>query len=634
MSVPPSSATQTVRETPARARAGDVAARRQAVRLAMVPALVVALTAAAAVTYLWNAREWSGTTGPSLEDPASAAVLAGALLLTCGALAGAGLAASARARATAGQYAAMRRACERSQYEIRTQLRRLEEGEPLRAPSPAPLPERSRSAGALGGLAHELALVQRTAESAVPEAVVLVRKAGDRLGPEGWEEDRGQGSRADDRVAVFVNLARRLQSLLHREIKVLDELENQVEDPDILRGVFQVDHLATRTRRYAENLAVLGGAVSRRQWTRPVPLSEILRSAAAEVEHYQRVKLVPPIEGTVRGQAVADVIHVLSELVENATLYSAPQTQVLLRATHVTAGLALEVEDRGLGMTSSAQERMNALLADPGGVDVGSLLSDGRIGLYVVGMLARRHGIVVELRGNIYGGIQAVLVLPHSVLGDPAREEGGGAATPAGATPAGAPLTGAAPTVAAAPAGVPAAVPAGVPAVPASAPAAAFGQQPPASPVWDGGPAQPPAQPQPHAQPQVPAPAPAQPQVSAPAPAQPQVPAQVPAAVRGSAPPPASAPVADGRPQLPRRRRQEHLVPELRDAPTPRAEAETRGQEPAVHDPGLMAAFRRGTSLADEGSQAPEPRPDPGPGPGPGSGLPQRRPSYDDSSPY
>lgn len=221
----------------------------------------------------------------------------------------------------------------------------------------------------------------------------------------------------EQKVEVFVNLARRLQSLVHREIQLLDELENQVEDPELLKGLFHVDHLATRIRRHAENLAVLGGAISRRQWSNPVTLTEVMRSAIAEVEQYPRVKLVPPIDGTLRGHAVADVIHLLAELVENATVFSAPHTQVLLRAQRVTSGLAVEVEDRGLGMSVTETNRMNALLADPDQVNVGHLLQDGRIGLYVVSALARRHGISVRLQSNIYGGVQAVLVLPAGLLG-------------------------------------------------------------------------------------------------------------------------------------------------------------------------------------------------------------------------
>nr|BFF22176.1 hypothetical protein GCM10025732_01410 [Glycomyces mayteni] len=220
------------------------------------------------------------------------------------------------------------------------------------------------------------------------------------------------------RVGIFVNLARRLQSLVHREIEQLDELENQVEDPDLLKGLFSVDHLATRIRRHAENLAVLGGATSHRQWSRPVNVYEALRSAVAEVEQYARVKLVRPIEGTLKGHAVADIIHLVAELVENATTFSAPGTQVLIRVQRVRTGLAVEVEDRGLGMENHERNRYNTMLATPDRVDLDELLADGRIGLYVVSSLARRHTLTVQLQSNIFGGTQAVLVVPEELLGD------------------------------------------------------------------------------------------------------------------------------------------------------------------------------------------------------------------------
>lgn len=136
---------------------------------------------------------------------------------------------------------------------------------------------------------------------------------------------------------------------------------------------------------------------------------------------------------------MADVIHLLAELIENATVFSAPQTQVLLRAQHVTAGLAIEVEDRGLGMTPAEQSHMNAVLSEPGQIDVPELLRDGRIGLFVVSALARRHGVVVQLQSNIYGGVQAVLVLPRGLLGDTGEEAGkagdAGARSASGAPP-------------------------------------------------------------------------------------------------------------------------------------------------------------------------------------------------------
>ncbi|MEU4970644.1 sensor histidine kinase [Streptomyces smyrnaeus] len=543
MSGSPSSSTPTLREAPAGAgAAGEAALRRRMVRLACTPALVVALAAAGVVTYLWATWEPDDATAVNtdLGDAAALSVLAGALLVTVAALVGGVRGALTQARTAREQHAALR----------------------------------------------------GTAEAAVARAAALERRERAATAAGAGEGDSTQGLQAVDRVAVFVNLARRLQSLLHREIKVLDELENQIEDPEILKGVFQVDHLATRIRRYAENLAVLGGAVSRRQWTRPVPLTEILRSSAAEVEHYQRVKLVPPIEGTIRGQAVADVIHLLSELVENATVYSAPQTQVLLRTSHVTAGLAIEVEDRGLGMTDDEQRRMNALLADPEHVDVAALLTDGRIGLYVVGTLARRHGIAVQLRGNIYGGLQAVLVLPHTMLGGQENQTAPGAAAPADtALDAPAPTSAAAATAASAARpqrgrhAAPAAPPSPPPAPPADRPpgadAGARGRPPvdrdegtaPASCV---GPA-------------------ARPHPSAPdgeAPAGERADRRGPASAGGPVGRQQEAP--EGRPRLPQRRKQEHIAPQLRETQT----SGTPGAD-AVHDPGLMAAFQRGVGRAD-----------------------------------
>jgi signal transduction histidine kinase len=240
---------------------------------------------------------------------------------------------------------------------------------------------------------------------------------------------------ADERVEVFVNLAWRMQSLVHREIQLLDELESQVEDPELLKGLFTVDHLATLLRRQTESLAVLGGAASRRRWSSPVTMYDVLRSAVAEVEQYARVKLVLPIDGMVRGDVVAHIIHLVAELVENATKFSPPGTQVLIRAENVSAGLAIEVEDRGLGIPSGDRHRMNEVLADPGRVDIGELLRDGRIGLFVVSALARRHSVRVELQRNVYGGTQAVVVLPQSLVDPAARHRpaivANGPATPA-----------------------------------------------------------------------------------------------------------------------------------------------------------------------------------------------------------
>ncbi|MFF7046959.1 ATP-binding protein [Streptomyces griseorubiginosus] len=365
--------------------------RPQLLRLAVLPPIAVALSGCAAV--LFTVRTTGARPGLVLWG-----VLGGALSVTLAGILIAAVAADRAASTVSDRVGALRRSSARREAELRALVEGLRRGEvpPGRAPRSGP----AEGADDFELLAADLARAHDGAVTAVVHAAQLSSQAG-----------------SEQKLEVFVNLARRLQSLVHREISILDELENEIEDPDLLKGLFHVDHLATRIRRHAENLAVLGGAVSRRQWSNPVSMTEVLRSAIAEVEQYSRVKLVPPIDGTLRGHAVADVIHLLAELVENATVFSAPHTQVLLRANLVTSGLAVEVEDRGLGMPVAEQQRMNALLTDPDQVNVASLLADGRIGLFVVSQLAKRHGIHVRLQSNIYGGVQAVLVVPQALLG-------------------------------------------------------------------------------------------------------------------------------------------------------------------------------------------------------------------------
>ncbi|WP_346045633.1 sensor histidine kinase [Actinomadura chokoriensis] len=362
----------------------------------------------------------------------------------------------------------------------------------------------------------------------------------------------------DQRVDVFVNLARRMQSLAHRAIRGLDELENQVEDPDLLKGLFRVDHLSTRMRRQAESLAVIGGAASRRQWSRPVTVYEVLRSAIAEVEHYNRVKVVPPVEGTLHGGAVADVVHLLAELIENATKFAPPHTQVLIRVDTVSAGLAVEVEDRGLGIPRETQRRLNELLADPDRTGAGELLQEGRIGLLVVSALARRHGVRVQLQDNLYGGTQAVVIVPKEMVGQQALE----AQTRASAQ---------APAQAPEPPDDSERVP-----VPAATAAAAV-------PAATGAHAA-------HRPVQQPAAVQQQTTVQAAA-ARPAAPVSQPLAASGGPP-------ADGgeRPSLPRRRVQANMAPELLTAPAP----QQQDDDEIEPNPGLMAAFQRGVRGAEE----------------------------------
>lgn len=596
---------------PLRESVGDAAVRHRLVRLAVLPAGLIAVVGAAVVAYVMRVSvglDAAGAPGPGAVGAPVWGVLAGSLLLVSAVIVTAAMLASSEARGTAERCAALRRSTARGQAELQAMLRAVERGERpqprTRAPEGEPLGD------ALDLLAHECALAQRGAEAAVADAAALVRST---------------YSGSEEKVEVFVNLARRLQSLVHREIELLDELENDVEDPDLLKGLFHVDHLATRIRRHAENLAVLGGAVSRRQWTRPVTMTEVLRSSIAEVEQYPRVKLVPPIEGTLRGHAVADVIHLLAELIENATVYSAPQTQVLLRAQHVTAGLAIEVEDRGLGMTAVEQNHMNAVLSEPEQIDVPELLRDGRIGLFVVSALARRHGVVVQLQSNIYGGIQAVLVLPRGLLGEDSEtvhgaERGvdghGAAGTEEAAEVAGEGAGPAPPEEAEAPVRLSGTVPDPRPRSHARTREAAYAQDPapvsapvsapPSGPVSGTAtgpvstPVPPPAPPrsEPESYPLArPEPRPEEPRIED----GPEQAAHPVAGLPGQGRAEASAPTGAARPRLPKRRRQEHLVPELRDPPAfSGGSARARAVAEEGHDPGLMAAFRRGTSLADE----------------------------------
>ncbi|AUH41746.1 sensor histidine kinase [Streptomyces sp. CMB-StM0423] len=231
------------------------------------------------------------------------------------------------------------------------------------------------------------------------------------------------------RIEVFVNLARRLQNLVIRSLDELDGLEKQVEDPDLLHGLFQLDHLVTRLRRQVESLAILGGAVPRRI-SRPMPVNAVLRSAVSEVEDYGRVKLVPPMTGVLEGAVAPDVIHLIAELVENAAGFSPPETKVELRVEPAAAGLVVEIDDRGLGLQSDTQDRMNTLLSRATPQVVDEQIKDGRIGLLVVAHLARRHRIPVQLQRNVYGGCRATVLLPNALLMDP-EEKGKRAAAAA-----------------------------------------------------------------------------------------------------------------------------------------------------------------------------------------------------------
>ncbi|WP_079249452.1 nitrate- and nitrite sensing domain-containing protein [Streptomyces sp. IMTB 2501] len=225
--------------------------------------------------------------------------------------------------------------------------------------------------------------------------------------------------------AVLLNIARRSQALVHRQLKLVDTLERRTDDPDVLRELFRIDHLTTRMRRHAESLIILSGAAPGRRWRRPVPVADVVASAVSEIEDYARV-VVPPMPAVgVAADAVADVVHLMAELLENATVFSPPHTQVTLRTGRVGSGFVLEIDDRGLGLDTDARARAHNTLTDPDAFDP---TRHDRLGLYVVGRLAARHGIEVTLRDSPYGGTTAVVLLPEGVLAEvePARPEHAG----------------------------------------------------------------------------------------------------------------------------------------------------------------------------------------------------------------
>jgi signal transduction histidine kinase len=212
---------------------------------------------------------------------------------------------------------------------------------------------------------------------------------------------------------VFLNLARRSQTLVHRQLSMLDRMERRTTDPEELEDLFRVDHLATRMRRHAEDLVIIAGAAPGRGWRNPVPIVDVIRGAVSEVEDYARCVFSAIPDAALAGRAVADVIHLLAEIIENATSFSPPHTRVLISGQLVPNGLALEIEDRGLGMTSEAIEDANERLVHPPDFDPAS---SARLGLFVVALLAARHGIRVTLRTSPYGGITAVVLIPKDLV--------------------------------------------------------------------------------------------------------------------------------------------------------------------------------------------------------------------------
>ncbi|MEV0978516.1 nitrate- and nitrite sensing domain-containing protein [Streptomyces sp. NPDC049915] len=221
---------------------------------------------------------------------------------------------------------------------------------------------------------------------------------------------------------VFVNLARRSQVLLHKQLTLLDTMERRTEDTEELADLFRLDHLTTRMRRHAEGLVILSGAAPSRQWRKPVQLMDVVRAAVAEVEDYERIEVRRLPRVAVTGPAVADLTHLVAELLENATVFSPPHTAVHVVGERVANGFTLEIHDRGLGMTAEALLDANLRLAETPEFE----LSDtDRLGLFVVSRLAQRQNVRVSLQPSAYGGTTAVVFLPDALLSDDVPDTNG-----------------------------------------------------------------------------------------------------------------------------------------------------------------------------------------------------------------
>ncbi|MFF8972133.1 nitrate- and nitrite sensing domain-containing protein [Streptomyces sp. NPDC014995] len=225
--------------------------------------------------------------------------------------------------------------------------------------------------------------------------------------------------------AIFTNLSRRNQSLIEGQLTLITDLENNEADPDQLENLFRLDHLATRMRRNGENLLVLAGEEPGRRWDQPVPLVDVLRAASSEVEQYERIELSGVPEAEIHGRAVTDLVHLLAELLENATTFSSPQTKVRVTATRLPDGrVMIEIHDKGIGLTAEDFADINHKLANPPTVD--AAISQ-RMGLFVVGRLSDRHGIRVQLRpSGEQAGTTSLVMLPDAIT-----HGGGGEQAPA-----------------------------------------------------------------------------------------------------------------------------------------------------------------------------------------------------------
>ncbi|MFF0862385.1 nitrate- and nitrite sensing domain-containing protein [Nonomuraea sp. NPDC003560] len=279
----------------------------------------------------------------------------------------------------------------------------------------------------------------QVATTRLPETVRILRESGDGAQmPEvpsvgvNTRDEIGEVARAFDEVhrealrlagdeaklranvnAMFVNLSRRSQTLVERQLQLIEGLEQGEEDEQRLANLFRLDHLATRMRRNSENLLVLAGQEAARKWSEPVPLVDIARASLSEVENYERVQIKIPSGTLIVGPAVTDAVHLLAELIENAISFSPRESKVEVSSVAADGGVMISINDLGIGMSPEELAEANWRLANPPVVDVGV---SRRMGLFVVGRLALRHGIRVQLSMRETGGLSALVMMPDMLI--------------------------------------------------------------------------------------------------------------------------------------------------------------------------------------------------------------------------
>ncbi len=215
---------------------------------------------------------------------------------------------------------------------------------------------------------------------------------------------------------VFLNIARRSQALVQRQLQVLEKAQRATEDPDQVALLFQLDHLSTRDRRNAENLIILGGGQLARQWKTAVRLIDVIRAAVAETEQFNRVSFRRVPDMLIGGDAVADIVHLLAELVDNAIDFSPRDSRIEVSSNQVGHGVVVEIDDQGIGIPDARRDEYNAMFRNPPDFGVMALRDDTRIGFFVVARLARRHGIRVSLMETPYGGVRAAVLIPTNLI--------------------------------------------------------------------------------------------------------------------------------------------------------------------------------------------------------------------------